>query len=72
MLGVSNTQYLYKLVACSKAMEEEAYILGYHKDDIDPYHKVTLLSTELDNSNDDISNFYMPSLYVISYNCDQH
>ena len=34
-------------------MEEEAYIFGCHKDDIDPYHKVTLLSTELDNSNDD-------------------
>ena len=33
-------------------MEEEAYIFGYHND-IDPYHKVTLMSTELDNSNDD-------------------
>ena len=29
-------------------MEEEAYIFGCHghKDDIDPYHKVTLMSTE--------------------------
>ena len=32
-------------------MEEEAYIFGCHKD-IDTYHKVTLMSTELDNSND--------------------
>ena len=37
----------------AKAMEEEAYIFGCHKDDIDPYHTVTLMSTELDNSNDD-------------------
>ena len=37
----------------AKAMEEEAYIFGCHMDDIDPYHTVTLMSTELDNSNDD-------------------
>ena len=43
----------YVLVYRAKAMEEEAYIFGCHKDDIDPYHKVTLMSTELDNSNDD-------------------